>query len=261
MNETAGLWLRRYPGESPPLVALHGFTQTGEMFGELAELLGKEVLAPDLPGHGRSAGHPATFVAAVVGVAEVIASVGSPVPLLGYSQGGRVALAAALERPELVSHLVLVSAGPGIKDEVERGERLRADEVLAADLKGDDLASFVDRWLNSPMFAGLARRGTDWQEVDVARRLKNTPGGLAAALLGMGQGAQPYLGDRLRDLQMPALVIAGERDDKYASIANTMIPSLPNGKLFIVRGAGHAVIGEQPQVVAELTARLLAGPN
>ena len=242
------------------MVALHGFTQTGAMFAELAELLGKAVLAPDLPGHGRSAGYPATFASAIAGVAEVLAQVGSPVPLIGYSQGGRLALAVALERPGLVSHLVLVSTSPGIEDEVEREERLRADEVLAAELERGDLASFVDRWLNGPMFAGLDRRGPAWREADVARRLENTPGGLAAALVGMGQGAQPYLGGRLGELSMPVLVLAGDGDEKYASLANAMMRSLPGATLHIVRDAGHAVIGEQPRVVAKLIGRFLTAP-
>lgn len=261
MDETARLWVRRYPGDLPPLVALHGFTQTGAMFAELAELLGNEVLAPDLPGHGRSAGYPATFASAIAGVAEVLARVGCPVPLMGYSQGGRVALAVALERPELVSHLVLVSTSPGIEDEVERGERRRADEARAAELEGGDLASFVDRWLSSPLFAGLEGRGPAWRESDVARRLENTPGALAAALVGMGQGAQPYLGGRVGELGMPVLVLAGERDEKYASIANAMIRSLPGAILRIIGEAGHPVIGEQPQVVAKLTGRFLTEPN
>ena len=260
MDETARLWVRRYPGAMPPLVALHGFTQTGAMFAELAELLGKEVLAPDLPGHGRSAAYPATFASAATGVADVLAEVGSPVPLIGYSQGGRVALAVALERPELVSHLVLVSTSLGIQDEAERGERRRADEVLAAELARGDLASFVGRWLRSPMFAGLERRGPAWREADAARRLENTPKGLAAALVGLGQGAQPYLGGRLGELGMPVLVVAGERDEKYVSIANAMMRSLPEATLRILRDAGHAAIGEQPQVVANLIGWFLTEP-
>jgi 2-succinyl-6-hydroxy-2,4-cyclohexadiene-1-carboxylate synthase len=260
MDQSAGLWVRRFAGEPPPLVALHGFTQTGAMFAELAELLSREILAPDLPGHGRSAGYPVTFASAVAGVVEVLASVGSPVPLLGYSQGGRVALAVALERPELVSHLVLVSTSLGIEDKGERGERLHADEVLAAELEREGLAAFVDRWLSHPMFAGLSRRGAAWQDADAARRLENTPGGLAAALVGMGQGAQPYLGGRLRELGMPVMMVVGGQDEKYLPIADAMIRSLEHGTLRIVRDAGHAVIGEQPRVTAELTTEFFTGP-
>jgi len=96
-------------------------------------------------------------------------------------------------------------------------------------------------------------------EPDRATRLENTADGLADALVGMGQGAQPYYGDRLGDLQIPVLVIAGGRDGKYASIATAMTRSLPRGELRIIAEAGHAVIGEQPRVVADLVAGFLTG--
>lgn len=259
MEESAGLWVRRFPGESPPVVALHGFTQTGAMFAELAGLLGREVLAPDVPGHGRSADYPASFASTVSGVADVVASVGGPVPLLGYSQGGRVALAVALERPELVSHLVLVSTSLGIEDEVERGERLRADESLADGLRADGLEAFLDRWLIQPLFEGLERRGATWKAGDRAARLENTAEGLASALAGMGQGAQPYFGRSLGDLHMPVLVIAGGLDEKYVSIARSMSLAMPFATLRIIAGAGHAVIGELPRVVGDLVAGFLTG--
>lgn len=249
--------MRRLAGRPPPLVALHGFTQTGAMFEEVAGLLVREVLAPDLPGHGRSGRIPASFAFAVSGVVEVLASVGGPVPLAGYSQGGRVALAVALERPELVSHLVLVSASAGIENEVERRERYRSDERLASELRTEGIPLFLDRWLDQAVFERLQRRGTVWTAADRAVRLENSDEGLAAALVGMGQGAQPYLGGRLGALQMPVLVIAGGLDPKYVSIAHAMSRALPFGTLHIIADAGHSVIGEQPSVVADLVAAFL----
>jgi 2-succinyl-6-hydroxy-2,4-cyclohexadiene-1-carboxylate synthase len=252
MNESAGLSVRRFPGGLPPLVALHGFTQTGEMYAELAGLLGREIVAPDLPGHGRSGGYPATFASAVSGVVEVLAAVGGPVPLAGYSQGGRVALAVALERSELVSHLVLVSTTTGIEDETERAARHHADKMLAAKLRDEGLVSFVDRWLALPMFKGLERRGEAWLSVDRTARLENSAEDLAAGLVGMGQGAQPFFGDRLARLQMPVLVITGGLDQKYTSLGTAMARSIAHGTLHIVPDAGHAVIAEEPRVVADL---------
>jgi len=252
MHESAGLWVRRFPGQPPPLVALHGFTQTGDMYAELAGLLGREIIAPDLPGHGRSAGVPTTFPSAVSGVADVLAPDGRPVPLMGYSQGGRVALAVAVERPELVSHLVLVSTHPGIEDDIERAARRRADEMLAAELRDGEIALFVDQWLARPMFEGLDRRGDTWRYDDRAARLENTAEGLADALVGMGQGAQPYFGLRLSELRMPVLLIAGGQDQNYAALAHFVSRSLARGRLSVIPDAGHAVIGEQPRVVADL---------
>jgi 2-succinyl-6-hydroxy-2,4-cyclohexadiene-1-carboxylate synthase len=260
MNESAGLSVRRFPGESPPLVALHGFTQTGEMYAELAGLLGREIVAPDLPGHGRSVGYPVSFAAAVRGVADVLAGVGAPLPLVGYSQGGRVALAVALERSELVSHLVLVSTTAGIEDETERAARHQADEMLAAQLRDGGLVSFIDSWLALPMFKGLERRGETWLSADRDARLENSAEELAAGLVGMGQGAQPFFGDRLGGLQMPVLVITGGLDQKYTSLGTAMTGSMASGTLHTVPDAGHAVIAEAPRAVADLIDTFLIEP-
>ena len=259
MTESEGLWVRRFAGESPPLVALHGFTQTGAMYAELAGLLGREVLAPDLPGHGRSTEVPVSFASAVNGVAEVLASLAGPLPLVGYSQGGRMALGVALERPELVSNLVLVSASAGIESEVEREERNRADATLAEELREEGLPSFLDGWLGQSMFQGLQRRDADWRAADLAARFENTADGLAAALVGMGQGSQPYFGGRLGELTMPVLLLAGRLDEKHVSIATAMSSALPHGTLHIIPDAGHPLIAEQPRVVANLMRGFLTG--
>ncbi len=259
MDGTGRLWVRRYAGRPPPLVALHGFTQTGAMFAEFGGFVGHEVLAPDLPGHGRSAGVPASFCSAAATVSEVLASCRRPVPLIGYSQGGRVALAVALQRPELVSHLVLLSASAGIPGEDERNERRRADEDRALELKSMGLVAFIDQWLSMPMFTGLEERDSTWRTDDRSARLENTVDGLAAALVGMGQGAQPYLGDRLGELRMPVLVMAGAADEEYSATATDIAGRLRDAVVRILPDAGHAVIGECPRTTADVIRVFLAG--
>ena len=95
-------------------VALHGFTLTGAQFSGLTAAAPCRILAPDLPGHGRTDVAPVTLDATLDALGEWIESLGGPVPVLGYSQGGRIALVLALARPELVDRLMLVSASPGI---------------------------------------------------------------------------------------------------------------------------------------------------
>lgn len=240
-----GLPVRRFAGRPPAIVALHGFTQHGGMFAELAAITGREILAPDLPGHGGAAAFPATFPAAIAAVAAVTGGRA----LLGYSQGGRIALGVALEHPQAVSHLILISTGIGIADERRRLVRQTRDEALARVIESEDLESFFERWMNRPIFDGLHRRGAAWLEADVALRLENTARGIAGALRGMGQGAQPWYGDRLEELEMPVLVIAGERDPRYVAIAKR-VAAATGGRLVIVEDAGHAVVGEAPRKVA-----------
>ncbi|MDH3306005.1 MAG: alpha/beta fold hydrolase [Acidimicrobiia bacterium] len=243
----------------PParMVALHGFTQHGGMFLELAAELGVGVLAVDLPGHGEAADIEASWPSVVEHVVAAIESVGGPLPLVGYSQGGRVALVTALERPDLVSHLVIISASPGYEDPIEAVARVAADEELATSIERTGVTIFLDRWLASPLFAGLTARGDEWLEGDRRARQRNSAAGLAAALRGMGQGTQPYLGDRLSSLSMPVLILAGAEDALYVRHAQAMGDAIPVSFLEVLEGAGHALVGERPTEVARRIARFL----
>lgn len=247
--------VRRFPGVEPVIIALHGFTQHGGMFEELAAAIPWGVVAPDLPGHGFASDSRADFASTVQDVARLVGHR----PLLGYSQGGRIALGVALEYPQAVSHLILVSAAVGIRDVDERRARVEADAELAARIERDGLELFLDRWLASPLFEGLGRRGSGWCARDKALRLENTADGLAWALHGIGQGAQPYFGGRLRELRMPVLVIVGATDVPYGEIGTRIASDAPRAELVRIEGAGHPVIGEDPETVAAAVRRFLGG--
>ena len=108
--------------------------------------------------------------------------------------GGRLCLALALERPDLIEQLVLVSTSPGIADPNASAPRAeRADEQLAHDAERDGVDAFLDRWLAQPLFASLPR---DQARLDERRRV-NTVERITHQLRELGQGAQPSLWDRL----------------------------------------------------------------
>lgn len=247
--------VRRFPGVEPAIVALHGFTQHGGMFEEFAAFLPWQVDAPDLPGHGAAGGIPPAFESAVRSVAQTV----ERRPLLGYSQGGRIALGVAVEYPRSVSHLILVSSSPGIADPGRRRDRLESDALLADRIESEGLGPFIDGWLAQPLFDGLRRRGSEWCERDRRLRLENRAVGVAAALRGIGQGSQPYFGERLGELRMPVLVVVGALDPAYVEIGERIAAAVPHGMLVTVEGAGHAVIGEAPDEVAGEVSRFLLG--
>lgn len=249
---------RSYGNEPAGLVALHGFTQHGGSFEELAAYLDVGLLAVDLPGHGATDVQPATFEVAVEVVSTVLEAQASPPVLLGYSQGGRISLQVALRRSDLIDRLILISASPGIADPRVREERRDADRALATHIEEAGVATFIDEWLAMDMFAGLRDRPAEWRVSDRNRRLENTAQGLAAGLRGMGPGAQPYLGDNLRNLTVPLLAVAGGTDRKYSKCAEMMAGAAPGGTVEIVPRAGHAVIGESPEALAVLINRWIA---
>jgi pimeloyl-ACP methyl ester carboxylesterase len=82
-------------------------------------------------------------------------------------------------------------------------------------------------------------------------RLRSTASGLAAALRGMGTGVMTPLWDRLGELAMPVTLIAGEHDEKFRAIAERMAEGIPDARVVVAGGAGHAVHLEAPDVIAD----------
>lgn len=233
-------------------LALHGFTQRGSMWAEMAGSAGGQWVTPDLPGHG---GRPARPWEEAVGfVAGLLRALPAPRCLVGYSMGGRLALAVALDHPGLVDRLAVVSASPGVADPQARRQRLAEDLALADHIEEIGVAGFIDEWLSRRLFGGLAAREPGWRERDRASRLGSTAAGLAGALRLLGQGAQPYLGDRLGELAMPVLLMAGGDDRKYATLAEDMGRRIARAMVAVAPGAGHALVGERPEDVAALVA-------
>jgi 2-succinyl-6-hydroxy-2,4-cyclohexadiene-1-carboxylate synthase len=235
-------------GVTEPLLLLHGFTQTGRGWDEVARHLAGEryrPLAPDLRGHGAAASRrPIDFDACVADVARLG---GERFALAGYSMGGRLALHVALAHPARVSRLVLISTTAGIEDHAERERRRAADEQLAGWMEGRLMTEVADRWGAQPLFA---HQSPEVAAAARADRLGNQPEHLAAALRGIGTGVMEPLWDRLGELELEAVVLAGELDAKFVALARRLAGGLPHAALTIVPGAGHALPLEAPAAVA-----------
>src|SRR5579875_3429794 len=205
------------------LVLLHGFTNTGASWNGVIQSLphSHRVQAPDIRGHGSaSSARPVTLDSVL---AEVDALAPARFTLGGYSQGGRIALHAALALPGRIERLVLIGASPGLADAAEREERRRADEALAAWAETVTIDQFVTRWSQTPV---LADQPAAVRAAIMADRLRNTAAGLAAALRGLGTGTLPSLWDRLGEITIPVELIVGERDRRFRRTAERMAAAL-----------------------------------
>jgi 2-succinyl-6-hydroxy-2,4-cyclohexadiene-1-carboxylate synthase len=237
-------------GTGRPIAALHGFTLTGAQFEPLSHA-GMEIHAPDLPGHGATVVDPVDPATTIGVLGEWLASFDEPIPLLGYSQGGRMALLAALEYPKIADRLILISASPGIRDEGQRAERRAGDEALAQHIEAVGIDVFLDEWLTGPI-TGTAHLDEVVRRRDRLVRMENTARGLASALRGIGQGSQPYVGSRLGDLAMPLLTVSGRADDRYGRLAGEMASASPNGIHRSIEHTGHNVVLEAPDELANV---------
>jgi 2-succinyl-6-hydroxy-2,4-cyclohexadiene-1-carboxylate synthase len=247
------MWLHaEREGEGPRIVLVHGFTQTRRCWGPVAEDLATdhEVVRVDAPGHGRSA----EILAGLRGGGRLIADQGGEATYLGYSMGGRYLLHLALANPELVRGLVLLGATAGIDDAAERAARADADRRTAERVRELGVLDFLQQWVAQPMFAGVPAERQYLME-----RMENTVDGLESSLLQAGTGSQDPSWDRLHRLEMPVLVLAGEDDEKYATLGRRMQEAIgDNARFATVPGAGHAAHLEQPEAFLELLRPWLA---
>lgn len=243
-------------GEGPPLLLLHGFTGSGAIWADHArELRGFRMIAPDLPGHGRSP-HPGSeddLESIADGVVGVLDREGiERASWLGYSMGGRVALAAAIRHPLRFDRLILEGASAGIEDSGEREARRLADDTLADSILSDGVEAFVDRWERIPLFATQQRLPASVLIRQREHRLAATARGLASGLRAASVGRQPAYWDRLAEIQLPTTVIVGAEDEKYVGQGRRLCEAIADAVLHVVEGAGHAVHLEKPGVFWDL---------
>ena len=232
------------------VVLLHGFSGTRRAWDGVAGRLPPEryrPLALDLPGHGTQAGHPWP-----IGFEDCLRLVLDQSPerfvLCGYSLGGRVALHVALAAPRRVSRLVLIGANPGIEEPAARAARLASDERLARRLEAEPFEDFIESWRTQPLFAA------DPPEVGRLARAdqrRNEPLALAAAMRGLSAGAMAPLWDRLGEVAMPVVLVAGDRDEKFLALSERAAAMLGEGTLTVLPG-GHGLPLENPAGVARV---------
>jgi 2-succinyl-6-hydroxy-2,4-cyclohexadiene-1-carboxylate synthase len=226
------------------VVLVPGFTQTAASWRGVRQVLDEscEVIAVDVP-------ERETFAATAGSIGEQ----GLRAVYVGYSMGGRLALRLALDRPELVRALVLVSSTAGIADEQARTERIITDEALAESVERDGVDAFLERWLAQPLFAGVPPDAPGLRE----RR------GLSAHYLAhcmriLGAGAMEPMWDRLGELRMPIALVTGRGDAKYDKLALTMLERLRGDVVHIRLDGGHALPLEQPAVLGGFIASFVA---
>ena len=242
-------------GSGPPLVLLHGFTGSRTTWFDFVPVAAKEftTIAIDHIGHGRTAS-PASveryrMARTVDDLVEVVRALGHERAIwLGYSLGGRTALQVACRHPEAVAALVTEGASVGLPTDAERGARIEADERLAQMIEQDGLEAFVDHWESISLWDSQQQTLSESQRAALRQqRLAQRGAGLANSLRGMGTGSQSWLGDQLSEISVPVLLTAGRLDTKYVQIAEEMASAIPDSRVRIIEGGGHAAHLEQPQ--------------
>jgi 2-succinyl-6-hydroxy-2,4-cyclohexadiene-1-carboxylate synthase len=247
------------------LLCLHGFLGEGsdwEKFAEsfLAHSPEWQLALIDLPGHSEEDSGWLCPSADELSqsLRDLVASKGwGTAAVAGYSLGGRLGLQAALSFPEVFPVFIGISTTAGMEDEAERARRVEADAALALRLRfGGDFESFLREWWHQPVFASPAREGVDMGAF-LTSRLRRDSVRMAACLETWSVGRLPSQWSALPEYSGRALLLNGEADAKFASAAKRMQAAFPNAEHHSIAGAGHQLLAEKPEEVAQVVAAFL----
>lgn len=186
--------------------------------------------------------------------------------VIGYSMGGRIALASATHDPHAfatcASGLILEAAGLGPATSEEREAAAARDAANAKALRAHGVPTFMDTWERLPLFATQRELPAATRECLRAGRLNNNAEALARTFEYAGQHTMPARErtlealTALRALNFPVSYLAGSRDTKYAALA-AELAAARLCETRIIEGAGHNVHLEAPTAfVREVTALL-----
>jgi pimeloyl-ACP methyl ester carboxylesterase len=183
-------------GKGEPLLMLHGGLGSTDMFKPVLPAFTdhRQVIAVDLQGHGRTELGTRAINLPDIGddIAVILKQIGYPkVDVIGYSFGGGVAFRLAVQHPEMVRRLAIVSAG-------------FSDEGFYADMRAQQIqldASFADQMKQTPMYTSY---------VAVAPKPDDFPR-LIQAMGDLMRGHYDYSAD-VKKLTMPTMLVFGDSD-------------------------------------------------
>jgi len=233
----------------PTIVFLHGAAHDHSVWALQSRYFahhGCNVLAVDLPGHGRSHGAPLASVEAIADwIASLLDAAGvGEAALVGHSLGSLAALEAAARHPAKITKIALL--GPAVPMTV-------SDTLLAA-ARDDEKAAYdmINGWSHSAarQLGGNRMPGL-WMTGAALALMERTPHGALAVDL---DACHRYAGGlaAAAAVACPALVVLGERDLMApAKSAQDLIATLAAVRVVTLAECGHALMAEQPDAVLD----------
>lgn len=205
---------------------------------------GYDVLAVDLPGHGRSGGAALATVEAMADWLDGFLAESSParVALVGHSLGSLVALETAGRSPARIVRLALL--GCAVPMPV-------ADVLLDAAREHPPAAfDMINIWSHASALGGEPVPGV-WQMGVTRRRLERTRPGTLAIDLAACHGYATGLAAAAR-VQCPTLLLCGERDQMTpVASSDSLLAALRSGRRRVVPGCGHSMMAERPDAILD----------
>jgi pimeloyl-ACP methyl ester carboxylesterase len=233
-------------GTGPAVIFSHGLFMDHEMFApQVRALQGRyRCITWDERGHGQTAGErlaPFSYYDSANDLAALLRHLRiEQAVLAGMSQGGFLSLRCALAHPDLVRALVLIDTQAG-KEDPERIEgHLQLTEDWAANGLSDTTADIVESIILGDAWAGASAWREKWKRFGAA----NVRGCMQTL------ASRDDITAKLGQIKVPALVIHGDADAAIElSLAERLTAEIPDARLVVIPGAGHAANLTHPDAV------------
>ncbi|MHC1590781.1 MAG: alpha/beta fold hydrolase [Candidatus Helarchaeales archaeon] len=229
--------------EKPIILFIHGAGGSCHLWVPLIDSLDSSInaLAISLTGHGNSIGTEEPSLSTYLkDVEDVISTLPSPPFLCGHSMGGAIALQFALQNPDKISGLILVSTGA----------RLKVAPMIFQFLEQDPAG-----YLKSSLKFMFSREFRKNQKKKIKQFVEELAPLMTPEITKADfQACNSFdVMDKIQNIQKPTLIIVGSDDfmtpPKYSQYLNEKIPK---SSLKIIEGPGHLITIEKPREVAEI---------
>ncbi len=238
---------RAFDATRPAVAFIHGGAQDHSVWILQSRSLahrGYGVLAPDLPGHGRSGGAPLARVADMADwtVALLDAAGVRTAALVGHSMGSLVALDCAARHPQRVTGIALLGAA----------FPMRVSPALLGAARDDEAAAqhMINVWSHSAYAHYPGNPGPGFWVIGENLRLlqRQKPGVLHADFAACNSYADGL--ERAARIRCPALLVLGKRDLMTpARAATDLRRTIPGATSIVLEDCGHSLMAEKPDAV------------
>ena len=234
-------------GTGPTLLLSNGFSGTTKTFAGQAEALAKsyQVVRWDMRGHGQSDAPDDLSIYSRDGTIDdmvaLLSAVGAKSAHIGgHSLGGYLSIELYRRRPDLFLSLLLFNTGPGFK-KVEAREGWNAQCLK-------DALKFEKRHAEQLALPETERKIGSHQSLL----------GVARAARGILPQHDDLVIKSLPDIDVPTLIVVGDKDHAFKNAAEYMDIKIPNSDLVIIEDAGHNASLDQPEAVTQAISGFLS---